>query len=162
MSTGECSGRGGHSLAGYCTGPSNIQCCVGGPGPTPSGYNAGAAVNWANGNCGGDPDYGCSQFAAMAAHAGGAFPGLTSYTNYNGYNLRWVSQLHRALLDEGWHESGQGYNCGEAGDILIFNIDGDPDAHAAVAIGNCQLDQHNPARCGHSANWGLNKVLSKR
>jgi hypothetical protein len=55
-----------------------------------------------------------------------------------------------------------GYNCGEAGDILIFNIDGDPDAHAAVAIGNCQLDQHNPARCGHSANWGPNKVLSKR
>jgi hypothetical protein len=109
MSTGECSGRGGRSYAGYCTGPSNIQCCVsGGPGPTPSGYNPAAAVNWANGNCGGDPDYGCSQFAAMAAHAGGAFPGLTSYTNYNGYNLRWVSQLHHALLDEGWRESGEG------------------------------------------------------
>jgi hypothetical protein len=45
---------------------------------------------------------------------------------------------------------------------LIYNIDGDPDAHAAVAIGGCQLDQNNPAHCGHSANWGPNKVLSKR
>jgi hypothetical protein len=44
----------------------------------------------------------------MAAHAGGAFPGLTDYTNYNGYNLRWVSQVHRALLDEGWSQSGTG------------------------------------------------------
>lgn len=55
-----------------------------------------------------------------------------------------------------------GNNCGNKGDVLIYNIDGDPDAHAAVALGNCKLDQHNPSRCGTAANWGPNKVLSKR
>lgn len=108
MSTGQCSGKGGHSVSGYCTGPSDLQCCIGGPGPTPSGYNPDAAVAWANAYCGKDSEWLCSEFAARAVHDGGAFPGLTDYTNYNGYNLLWVSQLHKALLAEGWQESGQG------------------------------------------------------
>lgn len=37
MSTSQCGSKGGHSVAGYCTGPVDLQCCVGGPGPTPSG-----------------------------------------------------------------------------------------------------------------------------
>jgi hypothetical protein len=45
--------------------------------------------------------------------------------------------------------------------VLIFEINGDPYAHAAFALGNCQLDQHNPSRCGTSSNWGTNIVMSK-
>ena len=47
-------------------------------------------------------------------------------------------------------------------DVLIYNIDGDSDAHAAFAIGSCLLDQHNPSRCSKSSNWGPNIVLSKK
>ncbi len=65
-------------------------------------------MNWANAYCGRDSEWLCAEFAAMAVHAGGEFPGLTDYTNYHGYNLRWVSQLHKALLAAGWHESAQG------------------------------------------------------
>lgn len=39
--------------------------------------------------------------------------------------------------------------------VLIYN----GDEHAALAIGNCQLDQHNPARCGSGSQWGSNIVL---
>ena len=39
--------------------------------------------------------------------------------------------------------------------VLIYN----GDEHAALAIGNCLLDQHNPARCGSGAQWGSNIVL---
>jgi hypothetical protein len=39
--------------------------------------------------------------------------------------------------------------------VLIYN----GDEHAALAIGNCQLDQHNPSRCGTGSQWGTNIVL---
>jgi hypothetical protein len=39
--------------------------------------------------------------------------------------------------------------------VLIYNND----EHAALAIGNCLLDQHNPARCGSGAQWGSNVVM---
>jgi Tol biopolymer transport system component len=56
----------------------------------------------------------------MTAHAGGAFPGLTSYTDYNGYNLRWVSQVRRALQDEGWSLSGEGTAISES--FLVLHV----------------------------------------
>jgi len=161
MGTSQCSGKGGKAVSGYCAGPADVKCCITGT-PTPTGYNAAAAVSWANGQCGSNSQWLCAEFAAMAVHAGGALPGVTNYGNYNGYNLRYVSQLRKALQAEGWALSGQANNCGEKGDVLIYNIDGDPDAHAAIALGGCKLDQHNPSRCGTAANWGPNRVLSKR
>ena len=133
------------------------------------------------------------------------FPGVTDYGNYNGYNLRYVPDLHRALVHYGWSASSSGQWCGSAGQVcyllsillrvtvplerieshsswerknihikvctnfvilshlvdfctvqvLIYN----GDEHAALAIGNCLLDQHNPARCGSGAQWGSNIVL---
>ncbi len=107
MGTSQCGARGGKAISGYCAGPSDVKCCVAG-GPSPSGYNPDATVSWANSQCGVNSQWLCAEFAAMAVHAGGAFPGLTDYTNYKGYNLRWVSQLHKALVAEGWTVSGQG------------------------------------------------------
>jgi hypothetical protein len=120
------------------------------------------------------------------------FPGVTDYGNYNGYNLRYVPDLHRALLHYGWTASSSGTWCGSSGQVrrgdvcsvldldrrdaassptlsavlsvcylcvlaqvLIYN----GDEHAALAIGNCQLDQHNPSRCGTGSQWGTNIVL---
>lgn len=162
-STGQCAAEGGTSIAHYCSGPSDLQCCVkGGPAPTPSSYNADVAVSWANSYCAQDSEWLCAEFVARALHAAGEFPGLSDYGNYNGYNLRYVSQLHNCLLSLGWRQvTGSGYNCGDYGQVLIYNIDGDPDAHAALAIGGCRLDQHNPSRCGTSSNWGPNIVLGK-
>ena len=161
MSTSSCSAQGGTSIAHYCSGPSDLQCCVKGS-PTPSSYNADKAVSWGNSYCAQDSEWLCAEFVARALHAGGEFPGLTDYGNYNGYNLRYVSQLHKCLLGLGWKQvAGSAYNCGNYGQVLIYNIDGDPDAHAALAIGNCRLDQHNPSRCGTSSNWGPNIVLGK-
>jgi len=75
---------------------------------------------------------------------------------YVGYNLRLVTDLHKALKAlYGWTESSAGTWCGSSGQVLIYN----GDAHAALAIGNCLLDQHNPSRCGTASNWGTNIVL---
>jgi hypothetical protein len=163
MSTSQCAAAGGTSVAHYCAGASDLQCCISGGPPPSSSYNREAACSWADSYCAQDAEWYCSEFVARALYAGGEFPGLTSFSNYNGYNLLWVSQLHAALLSLGWYQSaGSGYNCGGRGDVLIYNIDGDPDAHAALALGNCRLDQHNPSRCGTSSNWGPNIVLSKK
>jgi len=96
---------------------------------------------------------------ARALHAGGEFSGVSDYGNYNGYNLKMVSGLHKALLHYGWTQSSAGTWCGSSGQV--YNINDDPDAHAALAVGNCLLDQHNPARCHTSSNWGPNIVLKK-
>jgi hypothetical protein len=113
------------------------------------------------------------------------FPGVSDYGNYNGFNLRYVPSLRQALLHYGWSQSSAGQWCGSAGQVsdyspysaeyrrfrddfkmdyeiipvlvqvLIYNND----EHAALAIGNCLLDQHNPARCGSGAQWGSNVVM---
>lgn len=119
-------------------------------------YNPSAAVSWANGNCGGTQGL-CAEFVARALHQGGEFAGVSDYGNWNGYNLKYVPDLHRALLASGWSASSSGTWCGSAGQVLIYN----GDEHAALAIGNCQLDQHNPSRCGSGAQWGTNIVLKK-
>eukprot|EP01031_Cornospumella_fuschlensis_P028689 gene28690-34636_t len=122
-------------------------------------YDPNAALSYANSHCNTNSEWLCAEFVARALHAGGEFPGVTDYGNYNGYNLRLVSDLKKALLHYGWTASSQGTWCGSQGQVLIYNIDGDPNAHAAFAIGNCKLDQHNPSRCGTSSNWGPNIVL---
>jgi hypothetical protein len=48
---------------------------------------------------------------------GGMFPGVSDYGNYNGYNLRYVPDLHRALLHYGWTASSSGTWCGSAGQV---------------------------------------------
>lgn len=126
-----------------------------------STYNPSGAVSWGNSNCGAHSEWLCAEFVARALHAGGEFAGVTDYGNYNGYNLRMVSGLHSALLHYGWSGSSSGTWCGSSGQVLIYNIDGDANAHAALAIGDCKLDQHNPSRCGTSSNWGPNIVLKK-
>ena len=45
------------------------------------------------------------------------FPGVTDYGNYNGYNLRYVPDLHRALVHYGWSASSSGQWCGSAGQV---------------------------------------------
>lgn len=124
-------------------------------------YDPNAALNYAHSHCGTNSEWLCAEFVARSLHAGGEFPGVTDYGNYNGYNLRLVSDLHKALVRAGWSASSQGTWCGNAGQVLIYNINGDPNAHAALAIGNCKLDQHNPARCGSTSNWGPNIVLKR-
>lgn len=124
-------------------------------------YDHNSAVSYANSHCGTNGEWLCAEFVAHALHAGGEFPGVSDYGNYNGYNLRLVSDLHKALLKAGWTASSSGNWCGSAGQVLIYNLNGDPNAHAALAIGNCLLDQHNPSRCGTAANWGTNIVLKK-
>ena len=87
---------------------------------------------------------------------GGLFSGVTDYGNYKGYNLKYVPDLHQALKSlYGWTQSSSGTWCGSSGQVLIYN----GDEHAALAIGNCLLDQHNPSRCGTNAAWGTNIVL---
>lgn len=167
---------------------------------TTASYNANAAVSWANNYCDSHDEWLCAEFAARALHEGGEFPGVTNYYNYNGYNLASTSSLHKYLLANGWAQTAGGgkSNCGSKGNILIYNIDGDPgkccylcrilveksiffpfsqsilfylsqkhwhiiDAHTALAIGNCLRDQHNPFRCGATANYGdANIVLAKQ
>ena len=84
------------------------------------------------------------------------FPGVTDFGKYQGFNLRWVPDLRQALLKMGWKQSSRGMNCGNAGDVIIYGNDD----HAALAIGNCKLNQHNPNRCGGYSAWGTNVVLS--
>lgn len=87
---------------------------------------------------------------------GGLFSGVTDYGNYKGYNLKYVPDLHQALKSlYGWTQSSSGTWCGSSGQVLIYN----GDEHAALAIGNCLLDQHNPSRCGTNSAWGTNIVL---
>lgn len=124
-------------------------------------YTPNSAVSWSNNNCATHSEWLCSEFVARALNAGGEFPGVSDYGNYNGYNLRLVSDLHKALIHYGWTASSSGVWCGSSGQVLIYNLNGDPNAHAALAIGNCQLNQHNPSRCGTSSNWGTNIVLKK-
>jgi hypothetical protein len=128
---------------------------------TTTTYNADSAVSYANSYCGSNSEWLCAEFVAHALHHAGEFPGLTDYGNYNGYNLRMVSGLRSYLTSHGWSQSGTSNHCGSKGQVLVYNINGDPNAHAALAIGNCLLDQHNPSRCGTSSNWGPNVVLSK-
>lgn len=124
-------------------------------------YNVDSAVSYANSHCATNSEWLCAEFTARSLHAGGEFPGVSDYGNYNGYNLRTVTGLRKALLSAGWKESGSSVHCGSRGNVLIYNINGDPYAHAAFALGNCLLDQHNPSRCGTSSNWGTNIVMSK-
>lgn len=54
---------------------------------------------------------------AMLLCQGGMFPGVTDYGNYNGFNLRYVPDLHRALVHYGWSASSSGQWCGSAGQV---------------------------------------------
>lgn len=126
-------------------------------------YTINSAVTFANSNCATHSEWLCAEFVSRALNAGGEFAGVKDYGNYNGYNLKSVTSLHKALLNYGWAQiGGTASNCGEKGDVLIYNIDGDPNAHAVFALGSCKLDQHNPSRCGTSSNWGPNIVLRKK
>lgn len=90
-------------------------------------------------------------FACLISNMQLTLPGISTQSRSITHHFSYKKHIYHA-----------GNNCGEKGDVLIYNIDGDPDAHAAVALGGCRLDQHNPSRCGTAANWGPNKVLSKR
>jgi hypothetical protein len=46
------------------------------------------------GHCATEPEQLCAEFVSHALNAGGMFPGVYDYGNYNGYNLRLVSGLH--------------------------------------------------------------------
>lgn len=121
-----------------------------------STYSKSAAVDYGDSYCAKDSDWLCAEFVSRALHAGGLFEGVSDYGSYKGYNLRSVTDLHKALKKlYSWTESSSGTNCGSKGEVLIYN----GDEHAALAIGSCLLDQHNPSRCGTNAAWGTNVVL---
>lgn len=88
---------------------------------TTSGYSASAAVNWGNSYCNKDSEWLCAEFVARALNQGGMFPGVSDYGNYNGYNLRYVPDLHKALLHYGWSASSSGQWCGSAGQVRHFS-----------------------------------------
>ena len=47
---------------------------------------------------------------------------VTCYATYPGYNLRLVSDLHKALKTlYGWTQSSSGTWCGSSGQVLIYN-----------------------------------------
>jgi len=121
-----------------------------------TGYNVDAAVKYADSYCASHSEWLCAEFVARSLNAGCLFSGITDYGNYKGYNLRYVPDLHQALKSlYGWSQSSSGTWCGSRGQVLIYN----GDEHAAFAIGNCLLDQHNPSRCGTNSAWGTNIVL---
>ena len=126
---------------------------------TTSSYDSSTSVKWANSYCAKDSEWlWCAEFVARALNAGGMFPGVTDYGNYNGYNPIWgmfLTSTKPHLVHYGWSQSSSGTWCGSAGQVLIYN----GDEHAALAIGNCLLDQHNPSRCGTNSQWGTNIVL---
>ena len=158
LPTASCEMNGGFSIPTNCSG-TDVSCCLR-ERPLLS-YDPNAAVSYGNSHCATHSEWLCAEFVAHALHYAGEFPGLTDYGNYNGYNLKMVSGLKSALLKAGWTASSSGTWCGSAGQVLIYNINGDPNAHAALAIGNCLLDQHNPSRCGTASNWGTNIVLKR-
>ena len=173
MQTSKCTGT---SVPHYCSGASDVQCCVptSGGGGSSTTYNKTTAISYANAYCDKDSQWECAEFVARALNAGGEFPGIvkiflllnnptridifiiiliviyigvTDYSNYKGYNLKYVSGLRSCLQSVGWLITSESNSyCGNAGEVLIYDINGDPDAHAALALGNCKLDQHNPSR----------------
>ena len=128
---------------------------------TGASYSPSTAVSWADDRCATHSEWLCAEFVAHSLHAAGMFPGVEDYGNYNGYNLKWVPDLHKALTHYGWSKSSTGQWCGDAGDVLIY-IENGEEAHAALSIGNCLLDQHNPSRCGTSSKWGTNFVMKPK
>eukprot|EP00981_Chlorochromonas_danica_P013348 scaffold6207_cov189-Ochromonas_danica.AAC.4 len=123
-------------------------------------YAMQAAVQWADDYCASNSEWLCAEFVARALHFAGEFPGLRNFANYRGFNLRLATGLYEALIEQGWRVSSPGTYCGEAGQVLIY-LNGGALSHAALAIGGCKIDQHNPNRCGSNAYWGESVVLSK-
>ena len=65
MSTSQCAAQGGSSVSGYCSGASDLQCCLKtSPPPNPGSYNADAAVSWGNAYCAKDDEWLCAEFVA--------------------------------------------------------------------------------------------------
>ena len=56
------------------------------------------------------------------------FPGVSDYGNYNGDNLRYVPDLHKALIHYGWSASSSGQWCGSAGQVCPLY------AHALLSV----------------------------
>jgi hypothetical protein len=109
--------QGNTPISGACPGPSDIECCVTGGGPSPSGSSIDKVVQFASAtwDCdGGSPPcvgcftvpagssqtlYSCANFVAQSLAAGGFIPGLSgcmdmsSFSNINGYDLNWVAAV---------------------------------------------------------------------
>lgn len=115
------------------------------PPPGPGSYNPSAAVSYANANCnagGGE----CAEFVSGALQAGGF---KTCFTT-------WVPTLDSCLKSHGWRK---GTFPGAAGSVVIWT-DSEGPYHTALSLGNGNIDQHNPYRCGTSGSWGTNYVLN--
>jgi len=178
MNTASCTG---YIEAGHCPGASNIKCCVprapkpakpansttpstpsNPTTPTSANFNMAQAIKFANGNCASSPQWLCAEFVARSLHAGGLFPGVSSYFNYKGVNLAWVPSLVPYLQKHGWvalNKGKYGSDPGQAGDILVYMVNGSPLSHVAFSIGPNKDDQHNPNHCNAFSNWGPHMVL---
>ena len=89
--------------------PSSVFQCEFSRSYNETGYNPSAAVDFANEYCAKDSEWLCAEFVAHALHHAGLFSGVTDYGNYKGYNLRMVTDLHKALKTlYGWYESSSG------------------------------------------------------
>jgi len=123
------------------------------------------AIAFANTNC--QPNVNkqwlCAEFVCRALNYGGFFPGgVSNYFNYQGVNLAWVPTLVPFLLKNGWYKvnNGQyGLDPGQAGDIIVYSVNGDPLAHVALATGVNKNAQHNPNACNSFTNWGPHMLL---
>ena len=48
------------------------------------------------------------------------WPDVTDYSNYHGYNLMYVPDLHSALVHYGWYQSSSGEWCGSKGQVCVY------------------------------------------
>merc|ERR1719310_1945419 len=97
----------------------------------------------ANCNAGGGE---CAEFVSGALQAGGF------KTCFN----TWVPTLDSCLKSHGWRK---GTFPGAAGSVVIWT-DSEGPYHTALSLGNGNIDQHNPYRCGTNGSWGTNYVLN--
>jgi len=113
-------------------------------------------VAWSNQYCSRESEWLCAEFAARSLGAGGFFSKCTNSSCYcNGPygNLCTVSNLVKAIKSNGMKFKGTGreYACkkSNAGDIGIYMNEG----HAVFMTGACKTNQHNPNKCGTTAEW---------
>jgi len=148
---------------------------------SPLGCNSGSVVYWANANwnCGdiscsyrvaagtGQPGYECAEFTARSLAAGG-YVGLSttapqsSYANYKGYNLCYVSSLSGYCHAAGFAAKPASAASVQAGYAVMGNGGDGSWSHACIGVSAGHDDCHNNARVDYPSSGsfylGVNAV----
>jgi len=158
---------GGSYRSGLCPGPSNVRCCQTNAPAPPSvagKCSAFAAAQWncADPSCSsrvpegsGQEGYACAEYVARTLVSAGLIKGISvsassdAYANFQGYNLRLVSNLQAYLRTLGWSDHGDVNECS-----VLFHDAGQEDGHVVVGIGPGVWSGHNNARPRMSGSRG--------